>query len=153
MIFKESILDEIGNVIEDAKKSNGDLQHRGHVVALAMMCALEAISAYGYGDRSRTYMADFISNHFPPDYKRHAKRFYHLYRTSLVHNWNLFEATLLPGNDGITDTGGTLSFGLLNFFDALRIGVNDLLNKLKTDPKLQASVGKRYAELKNTAKP
>lgn len=151
-IFRESILDEIGNVIEDAKKSNGDLQHRGHVVALALMCALEAISAYGYRDRSKTYMTDFIANHFPREYKPHAHRFYRLYRSSLVHNWNLFEATLLPGNENITDPGGTLSFGLLNFFDALQTGVKDLVHQMKTDPNLQTSILKEYTTLRKTAK-
>ncbi len=73
-IFKESILEEIEKVIEDVRKSNGDLRHRGHVVALALMCALDAISAYGYGHRSQTYMADFIANHFPPEFKPHANR-------------------------------------------------------------------------------
>jgi hypothetical protein len=47
-IFEESILGEVRNVIEDITKSNGTLAFRGHVVAIAMMCALDAISAYGY---------------------------------------------------------------------------------------------------------
>ena len=48
-IFEESILGEISNVIDDALTANGDLQHRGHVVAISLMCALDAISSYGYG--------------------------------------------------------------------------------------------------------
>lgn len=32
------MLGEIGSVIQDAKKSNGDLQHRGHVAAISQMC-------------------------------------------------------------------------------------------------------------------
>src|SRR6266852_7640950 len=47
-IFDESILGEICNVIEDIKKSNGDLQHRGHVVAIALMFVLDALSSYRY---------------------------------------------------------------------------------------------------------
>lgn len=43
-IFKETLIDEIGNVINDATKVNGDLQHRGHVVALALFCAVDAIA-------------------------------------------------------------------------------------------------------------
>ena len=46
-IFEESILSEIANVVSDATKCNGDLQHRGHVVAIALMCALDAIASYG----------------------------------------------------------------------------------------------------------
>ena len=34
-IFEDSILGEIANVISDAQKCNDDLQHRGHVVAIA----------------------------------------------------------------------------------------------------------------------
>ena len=41
-IFDESMLGEISNVIHDITKSNGDLQQRGHVVAIALMCALDA---------------------------------------------------------------------------------------------------------------
>src|SRR5436309_7254487 len=42
-IFEDSILGEIAHVISDAHKCNGDLQHRGHVVAISLMCALDAI--------------------------------------------------------------------------------------------------------------
>lgn len=151
-ILKESILDEIGNVIEDAKKSNNGLQHRGHVVGLALMCSLDAISAYGYRAQSKTYMADFISKHFPPEYKQYAGRFYHIYRASLVHSWNLFEATLFPGNESICNTQGVLSFGLLHFFGALNEAVEYFLGQLKSDAKLQANVLTRYTSLKKTAR-
>src|SRR5205823_15016393 len=49
-IVNDSMLDEIDNVIADTIKSNGDLQHRGHVIGIALWCALDAISSYGYGD-------------------------------------------------------------------------------------------------------
>jgi hypothetical protein len=122
-------------------------------VGLALMCALEAVSAYGYRDRSKTYMADFIANHFPQKYRQHSQRFYILYRVSLVHNWNLFEATLLPGNENVADSNGTLSFGLLNFFGALQSAVRDFLCQLKTDEELQKSALKRYRALRKTARP
>lgn len=86
-IFCESILDEIRNVISDIVKSNGDLQHRGHVVALSLMCAIEAVSAYGYKDhKNGGHMAEFITNHFPSAYRPFAATFYGLYRNSLVHS-------------------------------------------------------------------
>ncbi|MFZ0883604.1 MAG: hypothetical protein WAN14_09410, partial [Candidatus Acidiferrales bacterium] len=47
-IFQDSMLFEIRNVVDDAHARNGDLRHRGHVVAVALMCALDAISCYGY---------------------------------------------------------------------------------------------------------
>src|SRR2546426_12209123 len=63
-VFNESMLDEIRNVVEDVKKSNGDLGHRGHVVAIALMCALDAVSSYGYRGE---HIAKFVNNHFPPE--------------------------------------------------------------------------------------
>ena len=152
-IINESILDEIGNVIQDISKSNGDLQHRGHVVALALMCALEAISAYGYAANSNHFMAEFIANHFPENYKPYADRIYKLYRTSLVHSWNLFEATILPSNEAICESQGAVCFGLLNFFEALRTGVADFMARLESDRKLQESCLRRYRKLKKTARP
>src|SRR5260370_3995706 len=44
-IFEESILGEIANVVSDATKCNVDLQHRGHLVRLSLICALEPISS------------------------------------------------------------------------------------------------------------
>src|SRR6266568_764039 len=133
-IFDESILGEIRNVIQDIKTNNGDLQHRGHVVAIALMCALDALSSYGYRDK---HMAEFVRNHFPSDYPTHADEIYKLYRNSLVHSWNLFEVSILPGNEAVQKTSGTVSFGLLDFFDALQTAANDFLDKLVWDKNLQ----------------
>jgi hypothetical protein len=152
LIFDESILCEIDNVIEDAQKSNGGLEHRGHVVAIALMCALDATSSYGYGVRNGRQIAPFVRKHFPSCYHPHAEDIRELYRNSLVHSWNLFKAALSPNADPITKSGGILSFGLLDFRDALRSGVTDFLGKLKSDPALQASTLKRYRSLRNSAK-
>jgi hypothetical protein len=51
-IFEESILGEISNVIADVLNTNSNLEHRGHVIAIALMCALDAISSYGYGRKN-----------------------------------------------------------------------------------------------------
>jgi len=150
-IIDESVLGEIANVIGDIKKSNEDLQHRGHVVAISLMCALDAISSYGYRKHN---VSKFVKAHFPDEYKPHANALYKLYRNSMIHSWNLFKASMLPGNEPITKTkGGTLAFGLLNFFQALQSGAEDFLNKLETDAHLQANTLNRYKELKKTAKP
>lgn len=152
-IFEESILGEIANVISDATKCNGDLQHRGHVVAISLMCALDAIASYGYRGEKGVYLRDFIAAHFPGDYQPYAADIYGFYRCSLVHSWNLFEASLYPGHERISNVGGTLSFGLLNFFEALTMSAGDFLEKLATDGALQANTLDRYEQLRTSAKP
>ena len=149
-IFDESILGEIGNVIHDIKNSNGDLQHRGHVVAISLMCALEAISAYPY---RRHKMSQFVASHFPAAYRPHANALYGLYRNSMIHSWNLFEASIRPGIEPISKTEtGILTFGLLNFFAALQEGANDFLGLLETNVSLQTNTLNRYGHLRKTAK-
>jgi hypothetical protein len=154
-IFDGSILSEIKNVVADAQARNGDLEHRGHVVAIALMCALDAISAYGYrgvaGWDNGVHIENFIKNHFPPDYQLHAAAIRALYRNCLIHSWNLFEVTLRPGNESI-QLNGTLSFGLLNFLSALETATSDFLTKLASDPTLQRTTLERYQALRATAK-
>ena len=151
-IFEESILGEIGNVISDAQKCNGDLQHRGHVIAISLMCALDALASYGYRGEKGAHIHGFIENHFPGDYQPHAADIYGFYRCSLVHSWNLFEAAICPGNERIDSTDGTLSFGLLNFFDALTFAAADFLEKLEIDANLQRNTLERYDQLRESAK-
>src|SRR5437879_1209957 len=62
-VFNESMVDEIRNVVEDIKKSNGDLENRGHVVAIALMCALDAVASYGYRGTKGEHIAKFVKNH------------------------------------------------------------------------------------------
>jgi hypothetical protein len=148
-IFQESILDEIDNVISDAK---GDLNYRGHVVAIALFCALDAISSYGYGARSGKQIPDFVRAHFPLDYRPHAKSLLELYRHAMIHSWNLFEVAIQPGNEPITSAGGILGFGLLSFRKALDVGTSDFLNRLAGDVQLQTRTRDRYEQLRGTAK-
>lgn len=164
-IFKETILNEISNVISDAKNSGHGLVHRGHVVALAMLCAIDTISSYAFpkikvpcptcdrSDAIGSKYQKFIADFFPPDYQPFAKDIYDLYRNSIVHSWNLFQAGMLPGNDPITNTNGGLSFGLLNFFEALQSSVENFLSKLPLDQNLQVSSMDRYKKLKESALP
>jgi hypothetical protein len=146
-ILRGSMLEEIGNIINDAK---GNLEHRGHVVALSLLCAVDAISSYGYRGNS---MSKFIKAHFPDEYKPHCDEFYTLYRNSLVHSWNLFEATLFADNEPVNKAGETLTFGLLHFWKALQYSVDDYLHKLKTNSQLQNNTLTRYRNLKKRAKP
>jgi hypothetical protein len=97
------------------------------------------------------YIAKFIKNHFPPDYQPHADAILTLYRHCLIHSWNLFEVSLLPGNDNIR-LNGTLSFGLLNFLSALETATSDFLVKLATDPTLQKNTLALYQNLRGRAK-
>jgi hypothetical protein len=111
-IFQETMLDELSNVVQDILTANSasifPLEHRGHVVAVAYMCALDAISSYGYKNRN---VQKFVRQHFPNDYKRFASRIYPDYRLNLVHAWNLFgEAALLPGNQPIQEQNGAVYF-------------------------------------------
>ena len=165
-IFKETILGEIESVINDVRKSNGDLQHRGHVVAIAMLCAVDTLSSYAFsglqsqtcltckrGDRVGPRYKKFIEEFFPAQYKPFATDIYSLYRNAMVHSWNLFEVTIYPANEAVQGTQGALSFGLLNFFAALQNAARDFLSALGSDPDLQASSLNRYRSLKNSARP
>jgi hypothetical protein len=149
-IFEYSILLEVMNVIGDAKKSNGSLAHRGHVIAIALMCALDAVASYGY---RKHHVAEFIKAHFRRDYAAFAEDIYELHRCSLVHSWNLFEAAIYPDDTKIKKEGGVLAFGLLDFFDVLVQATEDFLERLGGEAALQANTLERYRELKATAKP
>jgi hypothetical protein len=149
-IFEGSILGEINNVISDVTKSNGDLCNRGHVVAISLMCALDAIASYGYRNH---HISDFIKAQFPTDYHAHADEIYKLYRNSLIHSWNLFKASIYPDNTKIKTEGGTLAFGLLDFFEALVQATGSFLENLATDAALQNNTLNRYRDLRASAKP
>lgn len=154
-IFSETILDEISNVVEDAKKVNGSLVHRGYVVAIGLLCAIDAIASYAYPGKVGRRYRRFIKEHFPVDYRPNASALYDLYRNSLVHSWHLFQAAMYPGTEPIKKDKEGVSFGLLNLFAALKSGVDvdDLFARLQNEPKLQTSVLRRYSELKKSAKP
>jgi len=152
-IFEESILSEINNVISDANEVVGSLQHRGHVVAISLLCALDAISSYGYGARCGKQIPEFILAHFPSAYYPHANSLLYLYRHAMVHSWNLFEVSITPGNEGIAGSGGVISFGLLNLFQALVEATEDFLDKLTFDAALQQKTLARYGALITSAKP
>jgi hypothetical protein len=129
-IFEDSILGEIENVMSDVRQVNHDLQHRGHVIAIALMCALTAISSYGYRGPQA---AKFIRKHFRPDYHPYADQIYTLYRNSFMHSWNLFRASVYPDNTKIKLEGGAIAFGLLDFSQALVEATENFLETLEGD--------------------
>jgi hypothetical protein len=150
-ILQETILDEINNVISDAIQVNGGLTHRGHVVVLALLCAVDSIAAYAFRGGVGLRYKNFISTYFPPEYKPFADNIYKLYRNSSVHSWNLFQVGIWPGNEAITTNNGSMSFGLINFQSALTQAVNAFLTDLPNNTTLQANSLARYTELKSTA--
>ena len=150
-IIKETMLDEISNVISDANKVNGGLTHRGHVIILAMLCAVDSIASYAFTGSVGNRYGNFIKYYFPSNYKPFAEDIYKLYRNSSVHSWNLFEVAITPGDEPININGNSLSFGLINFFDALIIAVNNYLADLKSNKILQNISLNRYSKLKNSA--
>lgn len=152
-IVKETMLNEIENVISDAHIVNGGLEYRGHVVVLAILCGVDAIAAYAFSGGVGARYVKFISTFFPPSYQPFARDIYKLYRNSSVHSWNLFGAGILPGNEQMTEDSGVLTFGLINFFDALKQAVGNFLSDLPKDRTLQRNCLRRYAELKRSAVP
>jgi hypothetical protein len=152
-IFEQSMLMEINNVIEDATKRNGSLEHRGHVIAISLLCALDAISSYGYGKQNGRQIPPFIHAHFPAEYRPFANAVLKLYRHALVHSWNLFEVAITPGNEPISRNKGVISFGLLNFFDALKTATENFLRQVSRQAKLESKARARYNALRRTAKP
>jgi hypothetical protein len=165
VIFEDSLLNEIENVISDAEKVNGDIQHRGHVIALALFCAVDALSSYAFdleegevcptcgkgkervGPRYKKYIVEF----FPDDYKSHAADLYKVYRNSLVHSWNLFEVAMTPDHDRIQKAGNTIQLGLLNFHEALETSVKNFIERLKNDTDIQKQAYARYNSLRSQA--
>ena len=143
------MLDEINNVIADAK---GNLEHRGFVIAIALMCALDTISSYGYGARSGKQIPNFVRSHFSSDYRPHAAALLRLYRHCLVHSWSLPKAAITSGSDPIVTNNGVLCFGLLQFRDALSRASEDFFKKLETDHGLQAKTLTRYRMIKKDAR-
>ena len=143
-IIESGILSEINNVIEDATIRNGSLIARGSVICLASLCALDAISAFGYGGRSGKQIPEFIRAHFPQEYQPFADQIRQYFRNASVHSWNLFGAEIFPGREGITYRDGRLSFGLLNFFDALKNATEDFLEQLAHNSQLQRMARSRY---------
>lgn len=163
-IFTETMLNELDNVIDDVLAHHGSLLHRGHVIALSLLCAVDTLSSYGYvragaatcaacgrQDKTGPRFKRFIEEHFPAEYREFAQELYTLYRNSTVHSWHLFKVSILPGEDPIERDNGTIRFGLLSFFAAMKVAANDFFAKLRSEPTLQESALKRYSQLRASA--
>ena len=163
-IIQETVLDEITNVISDAQKVQGTLEHRGHVIGLSMLCAIDTLAAYtfpptnvpcpscGRGDTVGPNYRSFITEYFPADYQLFAEQLYTLYRSTMVHSWNLFGVGILPGDENISNDGGVLFFGLLNFNAALKTAFGQYKDALAADAEVQKASLARYRQLKATAR-
>ena len=68
-----------------------------------------------------------------------------------VHHWHLFQVAIQPGNEGIREANGIVSFGLRHFFEALKEAAGDFFTKLRSEPPLQRSALRRYSELYDLA--
>ena len=165
-IVEESILTEIENVITDAQKANGSLKHRGYVIALALLCAVDTLASYAYEDveaseckcchrkdKIRPRFKKYIENFFPEDYKPHAEALYALYRNSIVHSWHLFKAGLLPEEERIQVIDGVVCFGLKHLFWALEESFKNFKKQFENDTNVQRSVMHRYSDLRSSARP
>jgi hypothetical protein len=150
-VFEVAILMEIKNVIDDAHARTGSLDHRGYVVAIALFCALDAISSYGYGAKNGAQVPGFIDAHFPAEYKPFANEILKLFRHASVHSWHFFKVGIHAGDEGISQNGDVISFGLLNFFNALVMATENFLEKLSRDEELQIKARGRYESLRKTA--
>ena len=117
------------------------------------MCALDAVSSYGYGARSGGQIPGFVRAHFPKDYRPYAEELLKLYRHALVHSWHLFQVAVKPGDDPITvDANDVLCFGLIHLRDAISEGITDFFKKLEVDGTLQDKTMERYESLRATAR-
>lgn len=165
IIFKKTVTGEIDNVISDAIEVNRSIEHRGHVIAIAQLCAIDTLASYAFFDETAKECTEcgikdskikkytkFILEYFPGEYKKHAQEINKLYRNTMIHSWNLFEVGISPDQEMIRNEGGTLYFGLINFQESLKASLDKFLEKLERDPKLQRNVIGRYRELKGSAK-
>jgi hypothetical protein len=165
-IFTQTITEEIDNVIRDAIENNGSLEHRGHVIAIAQLCAIDTISSYALfnaedalcrqchrRDSKVNKYNKYIQSFFPKEYQQFSKDIYKLFRNTMIHSWNLFEVGIRPDNSVPVKNDNCLVFGLLNFQAALKRSVEVFLEELKTNQELQKNTLDRYIQLQKTANP
>jgi hypothetical protein len=164
-IIETTVIGELENVIGDVLRSHGSIEHRGHVLLIPLLCAIDTLSSYahglsiatracpkcGRGDRVGPRFERFVTDYFPSGYAPYAHELYGLYRNASVHSWHLFQVALFPGHEEIREEGGSLSFGLLNLAGALRRAVEEFMAELNEDEELQRNVLTRYRELRRSA--
>jgi hypothetical protein len=115
------------------------------------LCAVDSVAAYAFDGGVGSRYTKFIATFFPSDYQPFADSIYKLFRNSSVHSWNLFEVGIWPRNEPIIEGNGSISFGLLNFSQALKQAVGNFLSTLPKDTNLQINSLSRYSGLKASA--
>lgn len=171
-IFQESMIDEIANVINSVPVSDTDsvptVVHKGHVIALAILCGIDTLSSYAYKfqtqnhcitcghkypERIASQYKKYIETFFPVDYRPFANEIYKLYRCPITHSWNLFGATMSLGNRTIQMGTNGIILGLNNFFVAFETSMNNFIEVMRADRDIQRVALHRYEELRTTATP
>ncbi len=164
-IFDETVTGELRNVVADVQKvTGGHLAFRGHVIAVGLMCAIDAAASYAYrdvdtetcstcrrGDKPGPRFKRFIREHFPAEWRSFDEAIYKLYRNSLVHSWHLFKVAMTADAGAPREANGEVVIGLIGLMLALEHGIADFLTRLDQDPELQRSAIARYSELTGTA--
>jgi hypothetical protein len=154
-LFEDAVLTEIRNVIEDSLARNNSLERRGHVIGVAMMCALDSLSCFAsmepkQGDRIR----HFIRKFFGPEFHPFADIVYRGYRNGLVHEWFLTTVAFTPDDEPvIVEASGNISMGLLTFHKGLENSVSTFLKTLRADTATQRQALRRYRKLQQEAVP
>ncbi len=138
---------------------------RGHVIALAIFCAIDAISSYflsnketekccecGRGDNVGPRYKEYIKRFFPEPYNNFAEKLYILYRCTLTHNWNLFEIAITPSYNQDINAKDIHILGLKEFFKALSRSVCSAFDEFDRDENIKSSYLHRYKNLRKIAK-
>ena len=115
-IFEESILDEIElNVIEDA---HGNLEHRGHVVAICVtLRAGLFLPLKVMARRRRRQIPQFaLGAHFPTEIiiRTPTLPVFACIAVQWIHSWNLFEAAITSGETILSQL--TMVFCVSDYF-------------------------------------
>lgn len=154
-VFHEGMLDEIRNVIDDAIARNGSLEHRGHVLAIAIMCAIDSVAAFTSQDMTKgaqqrrftAFIGTYVAEIAP-----YADDLYGADRNSLIHSWFLFRVAMSPDDQPISrEPSGGVSVGLLTLHAALLEGVSRYLTSLASNPSLGEAALAQYDQLRSSA--
>ena len=151
-LLHEGMLAELENVCSDAIRCNpGGLQGRGHVVGVAMMAILDAVSCFASPkERQCERIPSFIQRYFPREYHVIAQDISDWYRNGLVHEWFMRKVAFLPGTELLrVEPNEAPVVGLLAFKAALESAVALYLTELTTDEGVRRRAGDRYRTLQS----
>jgi hypothetical protein len=155
-LFNRGMLMEIDNVYNDvADRNAGSLSGRGHVLALAMMCALDSLSQFAFvGERQHVRIAGFIEEYFPQEFRSIAAEINDHYRNGLVHEWFMTAVAFEPEDEPIRrEQNGSIVMGLRTFKNGLDAAVIEFLAKLRIDDELRRTAAIRYGSIQSRSRP